>query len=125
MKTYSQFISEAKEPKPDAHTTIGRKYERKYPGMVARVVSNRQGDARVDSLKVPKELRGQGIGSKFMTNLTKSADSQGKRIILSQDPEPGYKNKLDTFYKRFGFVANKGRNKDFSVSDTMIRNPNS
>jgi predicted GNAT family N-acyltransferase len=125
MKTYSQFIKEGKSPKQDAHITIGRNYERKYPGMKAHVVNSHQGDVKLHSLEVPKELRGKGIGSKFMKGLTKSADKQKQRITLSQQSEPRYKKKLDTFYKRFGFVSNKGRNKDFSVSDTMIRKPNS
>ena len=32
-------------------------------------------------------------------------------------------HRLKTFYKRFGFVENKGRNKDFSYRDSMYRLP--
>jgi hypothetical protein len=35
----------------------------------------------------------------------------------------GNKNRLVGFYKRFGFVENKGKNKDFSTMDLMIRPP--
>ena len=63
-----------------------------------------------------------------MKDLCDYADANNKRILLS----PGYKDdhhgttshgRLVSVYKRFGFVQNKGRNKDFRISHTMIRNP--
>ena len=32
-------------------------------------------------------------------------------------------SRLKDFYKQFGFVENKGRNKDFTISDSMYRLP--
>lgn len=45
-------------------------------------------------------------------------------ITLTPQAEPGYKGKLDQFYDRLGFKRNSGRNRDFSVSDSRIREPN-
>jgi GNAT superfamily N-acetyltransferase len=120
MKTYSQFIIESQE----VLNKITKNWERSHPGMKAHATISQQGDIRLHSLEVPKDQRGKGIGGRFMKGLTNVADKQKRRVTLSQQAEPGYKKKLDTFYKRFNFKSNKGRNKDFSVSDTMIRNPN-
>jgi hypothetical protein len=59
-----------------------------------------------------------------MKGITKLADIQGSKVSLNQAPAPGYKKKLNTFYKNFDFKANKGRNKDFTTTDTHIRQPN-
>ena len=120
MKTYNEFIKESQE----IINKITSNWERNHPGMKASASITRQGDIQLHKIEVPKEQRGKGIGSRFMKGLTKTADRQGRRITLSQQPERGHKKKLDTFYQRFGFKANKGRDKDFSVSDTMIRNSN-
>lgn len=119
VKTYKEFIIENEE----ILSKISSAWERKHPGMKAHVTQSNLGDIKLHSLEVPKEKRGKGIGGRFVSGLSKYADKNKKRITLSQQPEPRYKKKLDTFYKRKGFVPNKGRNKDFSVSDTMIRNP--
>lgn len=121
MKTFSEFIVESNE----ALKKITAAWERKHPGMKAVAHIAPTGDIRLHSLKVPKEKRGQGIGSRFVKGLSNFADRNKKRITLTQQPEKGYKKKLDTFYKEKGFKPNRGRNKDFSVSDTMIRDPNS
>jgi GNAT superfamily N-acetyltransferase len=83
----------------------------------------------LDSIIVPKEQRKQGIGTKIMEELISYADSVGKRLELSPGQKDDYngttsKRRLVNFYKRFGLVENKGRNKDFETSKTMYRNPN-
>ena len=73
---------------------------------------------------VPKELRNTGVGSKAMKELTDKADREGAIIALTPDNTyGGSKTRLTQFYKRFGFVPNKGRNKDFNYRETMIRYP--
>jgi predicted GNAT family acetyltransferase len=73
---------------------------------------------------VPKENRNQGIGSDAMQQIIDYADSMGKRVVLSPSSDfGGNKERLKSFYKKFGFVENKGKNKDFSVSETMYREP--
>ena len=80
----------------------------------------------VHSLIVPKGQRKQGTGSQVMEELVAYADEVGKRMELSpglRDPYHGTtsQGRLVKFYKRFGFVRNKGRNKDFELSSTMYR----
>lgn len=79
----------------------------------------------LDKLVVPKETRGNGLGSRFMTHLTTYADLTGKRVELTPSTDFGATSKarLVKFYKGHGFVENKGRNKDFSISNTMYRHP--
>jgi len=77
---------------------------------------------------IPKEYRKQGLGSQIVQDLTDYADQIGKRIELSpgtKDPHHGTtsRSRLVRFYKRFGFLENKGRNKDYKTRETMFRNP--
>jgi GNAT superfamily N-acetyltransferase len=83
------------------------------------------GTVRPNSVVVPQNMRGKGIGSKVMESMSELADKQGRRIALSPSTDFGGSSteRLKRFYSRFGFVRNKGRNKDFSISETMYRNP--
>lgn len=77
---------------------------------------------------VPKELRKQGIGTQAMERLIAFADQQGRRIELdpaSRDDDVGTTSRarLVRFYKRFGFVENKGRNRDLETLAEMYREP--
>ena len=125
MKTFNQFIGEAKESKPtkEVLAKIDKAYGRKYPGTNVDVSHNdKTGNLRVNQLFVPPKQREKGkrIGTRVMKGLTKYADRQGKKITLNQDPDKGMKKKLDDFYKSYGFEVNRG---DLSTRDTHIRNP--
>lgn len=73
---------------------------------------------------VPKEARGSGVGSAFMEDLVSAADKQGKTVTLTPSSDfGGNKARLEKFYKRFGFVPNKGRTKDYEISEAMYRLP--
>ncbi len=83
---------------------------------------SRGGVVTVSKIVVPKEARGTGAGSQAMRSLVEYADKHGKTLALTPDSAfGGSKSRLVEFYKRFGFVENKGRNKDYAVSETMIR----
>ena len=59
-----------------------------------------------------------------MTRLINYADEVGKPILLSPSNDfGGSVTRLKEFYGRFGFVPNKGRNKDYRFSETYIRYP--
>jgi len=82
----------------------------------------------LDSIIVPPEMRKQGIGTQVMQDITNYADMVGKRLELSPGQKDDFhgttsKNRLINFYKRFGLVQNKGRNKDFTTNKTMYREP--
>jgi hypothetical protein len=79
---------------------------------------------RLNKLVVPKDQRNQGVGSEFMRDLTQYADEAGKPIALTADGDfGGSKAGQRRFYKRAGFEDNKGKNKDFSISEGMVRRP--
>ena len=85
------------------------------------------GDIQLSDLIVPKNLRKTGLGSKALEMLNDFADKYNKRVILTtgtKDDVHGTtsKNRLIKFYKKSGYLLNKGRNKDFTISDNMYRN---
>jgi len=81
----------------------------------------------LSTLKVRKEFRNQGIGSKVLTAIKEFADKRGLFITLSPQAESRYKKKLDMFYKSHGFIPNRGRKKDYRLSSffgpIMFRKP--
>ena len=79
----------------------------------------------LSNIEIPKHLRNEGVGSEFMSWLTAEADAAGVTLALSPSTDFGAssKSRLVRFYRRFGFVPNKGRNRDFTVSETMYRRP--
>jgi len=86
-----------------------------------------RGTLRLDTVRVKKENRKKGVGTAFMEDLIKFADDYDMTITLtpatSEYDGTTSKSRLEKFYKRFGFVNNKGRNKDYRISDSMIRRP--
>lgn len=73
---------------------------------------------------VPEDTRNQGTGSKVMQDIIKHADTHNKTIALTPSSDfGGNKKRLTGFYKKFGFVENKGRNKDYEISESMYRSP--
>ena len=74
-------------------------------------------------LIIAKE-QNSGEGTKLMKDICEYADKSKKIIILSpSDDFGGNKKRLIEFYKRFGFVENKGKNKDFEIFESMYRLP--
>ena len=93
-----------------------------FPRITSSVIG---GTIKPNQIIVKKSKRGGGIGSKFMQDMINLADSQGRFIEISPSTDFGASsvNRLKDFYKRFGFVCNSGRNKDYSISSTMYRTP--
>ena len=83
----------------------------------------KDGTISLDNMVVKKEFRNQGIGTQILNELISYADENGKIITLTPTSEFGTKAKLTKWYKANGFVENKGRNADYSLSDTMYRLP--
>lgn len=83
---------------------------------------------KLNSIVVRKGSRKAGVGGQVMNAITDYADKHGLRIVLtpgSKDDSHGTTShaRLIRFYKRFGFVENKGRRKNYRISASMIRDP--
>jgi GNAT superfamily N-acetyltransferase len=76
-------------------------------------------------IEVEKGRRLQGLGTKAMEDLTEYADRYSLLMTLSPATDFGGTSveRLKRFYRRFGFVSNKGRHKDFTLRDSMYRRP--
>lgn len=64
----------------------------------------------IEIIGVPKEMHGKGYGSIIMKNLINYADANG--IVLQLRPAASSTHsraKLINFYKKFGFIENKGK----------------
>lgn len=86
-------------------------------------ISETEKTITVDKIVVPEGDRGSGIGSTAMRQLMAYADRSGKAIALTPSKDFGAKSvpRLKKFYKDLGFVENKGKVKDFEISESLYR----
>jgi len=78
----------------------------------------------LSAIVINAQARNSGIGSKIMDELVEYSEKNNKIIALTpSNSYGGSKGRLESFYKSFGFTANKGGNKDFRFMETMIRYP--
>jgi hypothetical protein len=96
-------------------SSINDKIQELYPD-VKVYVSESPHQIYVHNLEVPKELRGQGIGSNIIKLIQKFAKEVNKPVVLEPDHPRGVKSKLQKFYKNLGFINNRGRNIDYTLS---------
>ena len=95
----------------------------KYPDVEIDLFGDSIKGYELSKIKVPKNLQSQGLGTQVMDDLVSIADAQGAKVKLTPDTAFGGTSvsRLKKFYKNFGFVENKGRNKDFTIKNTMYR----
>ena len=123
----NEAVSSEKIPEKEMDTLdqIVSKHEKL--GLDIYVYDNGKGTITLGNLRVPKENRKEGMGSNFMKDICNYADRTKKDIELNlEEKTPGEttsKNRLIDFYKRFGFVRNFGKTKDYSRSCQMYRSP--
>jgi len=87
----------------------------RYPGVDVEAWAN-QNSIELATLKIPPNLQSGGMGTEIVQSLQKIAQQINLPIIVKPEPEPRKKAKLISFYKSLGFVENKGRNRDYSIS---------
>lgn len=92
---------------------------------VDTAVSEKGNLITIDKMVVPEDQRGQGVGTQALQELVDYADANGKTIALTPSKDFGARSieQLKRFYKRQGFVENKGRNRDLELSESMYRSP--
>lgn len=77
----------------------------------------------LDSIKAKQQ--GSGLGSNAMKDICALADKEQRILALTPSDVWGANQKrLVAFYKRYGFVENKGKRKDFEITSGMYRLPN-
>lgn len=78
---------------------------------------------------IRSEHPGAGNASSALKALTDYADRTGKTIVIRSAESPAglrgglSRSQLTAWYKRHGFVANKGANKDYAVTGELLRPP--
>ena len=108
-----------------AMPTLKDRIVEKYPNVKLDLFGDASKGYELSRIELPKEARGQGIGTDIMDDLISAADAEGATISLTPDTSFGGSSvsRLNDFYKQFGFVDNKVKNKDFSTRNTMYRVP--
>lgn len=98
----------------------------KYPNISLDIYEKSSDRLILSRIVIPKEMQGSGIGTQVMNDIVTYADQHNKKIFLTPSTDFGGSSvsRLTNFYKRFGFVMNKGRNKDYSEMQSMVRYPN-
>ncbi|MCJ0764160.1 GNAT family N-acetyltransferase [Variovorax terrae] len=85
-------------------------------------VAEKNGVITLSKIVVSQASRGRGAGTRAMQALVKYADATGQHIALSPSADfGGNKARLAEFYKRFGFIENKGKNRAFKTTESMYR----
>ncbi len=96
----------------------------RYPDVKISVSGDASKGYTLNRIDVPKSQRNSGIGTQIMQDLVDAVDAQGATLKLSPSGDfGGSVPRLKEFYKRFGFVENKGKAKDYAISESMYRTP--
>lgn len=95
-----------------------------FPNVQIEVHIDPIGDLVLDKIVVPVDNREHGVGTSIMDRLVAAADAGRVRLALTPtDDFGGSVARLRRFYRRWGFVDNAGRGRDFSTRQTMLREP--
>jgi len=72
-------------------------------------------------IELPKDMRDQGIGTQIIQKLQDYAKAQNLPLVVSPEADKNKKQALDRFYRNLGFINNKGRNMDYTLSSPFRR----
>ena len=107
---------------PRAADDIEASLRSAYPDLKLSIRSGADNSIELSRIEVPATQRDQGIGTRAMQDLLREADARGLQVNLTPSADfGGNVSRLKRFYKRLGFQENKGRNRDFSTRESMIR----
>jgi len=110
-------------------SSLQKSLKKKYSELKTLLLSEHNDVISIDMIEVDSDKRKEGVGSAVIQEIVNYADANKKEISLLpalSDDRKGTtsRSRLVKFYKRFGFVENKGRNKDFSKKGgSMYRLP--
>ena len=94
----------------------------RYPSIdkLGIYMDNNKNSLFLSDLYIKNQFRGTCVGSAVMKELITFADNKKIPMVLIPEPESETKAsllKLIQFYKKFGFVVNKGKNIDYFLSE--------
>jgi len=94
----------------------------KYPEVLLDVYEAGN-NITISKMIVPPDQQGSGIGAQIVSDLTEYADQEGKPLALTPTTDFGATSlsRLKKFYKEQGFIENKGKKKDFEISESMYK----
>lgn len=96
-----------------------------HPGLKLDLSRTSTGLVILSRIEVPAASRGVGVANAVMTALLFEADANGDTVALTPSDHWGANvNRLRSWYRRLGFVPNKGRTRDLEISEDMYRHPN-
>jgi len=135
LKKIAQSLEEALEPltplennleetleEPDISSVEALQYYLTEKYDVQLYLGETTGGMIIHKIVVPEEERESGIGTQIMTEIVQYADDNGLAIGLTPDTTyGGHQGRLEQFYRGFGFIPNKGRNKDYMFMESWIR----
>ena len=106
-------------------SALAETFGHRYPGVEVEMSQSISGHLVIHKLAVPLAKRGAGTGSAVMRDVVAEADKRGWPLALTPSIDFGgsSRRRLERFYRRFGFVPNRGRRRDFKTAEAMIRNP--
>ncbi len=107
-------------------TTSLETISEKYPDVTIDVFEDKKNKIlNLGRIIVPEGSRGKGIGTRSIQDLVDYADENNLKFTITPSKEFGATSvtRLKKFYKQFGFVENKGKNRDFSHKESMYRVP--
>jgi predicted GNAT family N-acyltransferase len=94
-----------------------------HPGLKLDLMS-KGSRATLSRIVVPDNGREEGTGTQVMQHLARWADANEVTLALTPSSDfGGNVRRLREFYKRFGFIENKGKKRDFEISEGMYREP--
>lgn len=87
----------------------------------------RSGFLSLTKIEIFPEYRRKGYATQVMEQVIDYANKQGAIIILTPDPylHNISKSNLMNWYKSFGFIMNKGKNRDYRHQELMYKLPSS
>jgi len=87
----------------------------------------KSGFLNLTKIEIFEGYRKEGYATQVMNQIIDYANKEGATIILTPDPylKNISKKSLINWYKDFGFVMNKGKNKDFRHQELMQKIPDS
>jgi len=95
-----------------------------HPDLKLDIAQTGAGPVVLSRIVLPKASRGKGTGSEIMRSLTDLADERGLTLALTPSGDYGGSvARLRRFYESFGFVRNKGKNRNYDTTEDYVRPP--